>query len=325
EATHQYDRIIGESDAIRRVFHVMDRLLDNTIPVLIEGESGTGKELVARAIHFNGPRRNRPFVAVNCGAIPANLLESELFGHVRGAFTGATADKLGLFEAAHEGTLLLDELGELPLEMQVKLLRVLQSGEIQKVGATEQRHVDVRIIAATNRQLDDEVAAGRFREDLFYRLAVIPVRLPSLRERRDDIPLLIQHFLDANIQSGVGAVERVSARALALLCRYAWPGNVRQLEMVLKNASLFADAAVLQPEDLASFPEIVGESPRRLTGESLSGHTLADIEREAVIQALQDTGGNKKRAAEQLGIDRRTLYNKLAAYKIVVEKKLKVR
>lgn len=325
EANHQYDRIIGTSDAIRRVFQIMDRLLDNTIPVLIEGESGTGKELVARAIHFNGPRRHKPFIAINCGAIPANLLESELFGHVKGAFTGATVDKIGLFEAAHGGTLLLDELGELPLEMQVKLLRVLQSGDIQKVGDTKERRVDVRIVAATNRQMTEEVAAGRFREDLFYRLAVIPVRLPPLRERRDDIPALVQHFLAANRDAGVGSVDAVSSRTLSLLCRYAWPGNVRQLEMVLKNASLFADHSVLQPDDFSSFPDITGVNTSRLTGASLSGRSLADIEREAIMQALQDTNGNKKRAAEQLGIDRRTLYNKLAAYKIIVEKKLKVR
>jgi serine/threonine-protein kinase PknK len=325
EANHQYDKIIGSSDAIGRVFQIMDRLLDNTIPVLIEGESGTGKELVARAIHFNGPRRDKPFIALNCGAIPANLLESELFGHVRGAFTGATADKPGLFEAAHGGTLLLDELGELPLEMQVKLLRVLQSGEIQKVGDTKERHVDVRIVAATNRRMNEEVAAGRFREDLFYRLAVIPVRLPPLRERRDDIPALIQHFLTANREAGVGSVDAVSSRTLSLLTRYAWPGNVRQLEMVLKNASLFADHTTLEPDDLSSFPDITGVNTARLTGAGLSGRSLAEIEREAIMQTLQDTNGNKKRAAEQLGIDRRTLYNKLAAYKIIVEKKLKVR
>ena len=265
KANHQYDKIIGASDPIRRVFQIMDRLLDNTIPVLIEGESGTGKELVARAIHFNGARRDKPFVAVNCGAIPANLLESELFGHVRGAFTGATNDKLGLFEAAQGGTLLLDELGELPLEMQVKLLRVLQSGEIQKVGDTKERHVDVRIVAATNRQITEEVAAGRFREDLYYRLAVIPVRLPPLRERRDDIPALIQHFLQANREAGVGGVEAVSPKTLSLLCRYDWPGNVRQLEMVLKNASLFADNSTLQPEDLSSFPDITGVNTGRMT------------------------------------------------------------
>ena len=325
EAKHRYDRIIGESDAIRAVFRIMDRLLDNDIPVLIEGESGTGKELVARAIHFNGPRRDKAFVAVNCGAIPANLLESELFGHVRGAFTGATSDKQGLFQAAHRGTLLLDELGELPLEMQVKLLRVLQSGDIKKVGATREVNVDVRIVAATNRNLEQEVKGGRFREDLYYRLAVIPIRLPPLRERKTDIPLLAQHFIEENRESGIGDITGISREAMQVLSRYHWPGNVRQLEMVLKNATLFADGSLLEPQDFQSFPDLAGTSSSATAGGHLSGRRLSDIEREAIIQALHDTRGNKKRAAEQLGIDRRTLYNKLSAYHIVVEKELKVR
>ncbi|MGM0574966.1 MAG: sigma 54-interacting transcriptional regulator [Myxococcota bacterium] len=322
---HSYRHIIGESEPIRAVFAVMDRLLDNTIPVLIEGESGTGKELVARAIHYNGPQRDEEFVAVNCGAIPANLLESELFGHVRGAFTGASSDKKGLFEAAHGGTLLLDELGELPLEMQVKLLRVLQSGEVKKVGSTRHQQVDVRIIAATNRRLDEEVAAGRFREDLYYRLAVIPIRLPPLRERRDDIPVLVQHFLEQNQEAGLGQVTGISSKAMSLLTRYHWPGNVRQLEMVLKNASLFAEGEILQPGDFQSFPEVMGAERPSSRDVHLSGRTLKDLERQAIIQALHDNKGNKKRTAERLGIDRRTLYNKLDAYDIVVENELHVR
>jgi serine/threonine-protein kinase PknK len=324
KARHQYDRLIGESDAIRSVFAIMDRLLDTTIPVLIEGESGTGKELVARAIHYSGTRAKRAFVAINCAAIPANLLESELFGHVRGAFTGATADKKGLFEAADGGTLLLDELGELPLEMQVKLLRVLQSGEIQKVGSTRESRVDVRIVAATNRQLDAEVAAGRFREDLYYRLAVIPIRLPPLRERREDIPLLVQHFIAENQREGLGRITGITRPAMDLLTRYAWPGNIRQLQMVLKNVSLFADGEVLDVADFQSFPDIIGSSSAAAPLE-LSGRSMADIERDAILAALRDHRGNKKRAAEQLGIDRRTLYNKLATYGIVVEKELSVR
>lgn len=321
---HQYDRIIGESAAIQKVFRVMDRLLDNTIPVLISGESGTGKELVARAIHFSGKRSERPFVAINCGAIPANLLESELFGHVRGAFTGATADKKGLFEAAHNGTLFLDELGELALDMQVKLLRVLQDGQIKKVGSTKDVQVDVRIIAATNRKLEEEVAAGRFREDLFYRLSVVPITIPPLRQRHEDVPLLVQHFIGENAKAGLGCVTGISSRALSLLQKYEWPGNVRQLEMVLKNVSLFAEDAVLDTHDFNSFPEITGSSSGAMSGASLSGRTLADIEREAIIQALTDNRGNKKKSAEQLGIDRRTLYNKLKAYNIVIEKEFHV-
>lgn len=324
-ARNQYSTIIGEAPSIRRVFAMMDRLLDNDVPVLIEGESGTGKELVARAIHFNGARQSRPFVAINCGAIPATLLESELFGHVRGAFTNATSDKKGLFEAAHMGTLLLDEIGELPLEMQVKLLRVLQSGEVKKVGSTRELHVDVRILAATNRRLEEEVRAGRFREDLYYRLSVVPITLPPLRQRREDIPLLVQHFIEKNRDAGLGQVTGIAKSALALLERYPWPGNIRQLEMVLKNASVFAEGTILEPVDFESFPDIVGNAPT-MSGKSasLEGRSLADIEREAIIVALRENRGNKKRSAEQLGIDRRTLYNKLAAYQIVVEKELRV-
>ncbi|MEC9071581.1 MAG: sigma-54 dependent transcriptional regulator, partial [Myxococcota bacterium] len=321
---HRYDQIIGQSDAIHDVFRIMDRLLTNEIPVLIEGESGTGKELVARAIHFNGSRKDGPFVALNCGAIPANLLESELFGHVRGSFTGASTDKEGMFQAADGGTLLLDELGELPLEMQVGLLRVLQSGEIRPVGSSRSSVVSVRVVAATNRKLEEEVAAGRFREDLYYRLAVIPIQMPPLRNRVDDIPLLVQHFIEQNAETGLGAVRGISRAALKLLNRYNWPGNVRQLEMVLKNASLFSDGEILNPEDFQAFPELKSTQGGQLDG-GLSGKTLAQIEREAIIQSLRDNEGNKKRTAERLGIDRRTLYNKLAAYDIVVKKELRVR
>ena len=322
---HQYSNIIGSSDAMRAVFRIIDRLLDNAVPVLIEGESGTGKELVARAIHFNGSRRDEPFVAVNCAAIPTNLIESELFGHVRGAFTGATADRQGLFETADKGTLLLDELGELPLEMQVKLLRVLQSGEVQKVGSSHSRSVDVRIIAATNRRLKDEIEQGRFREDLYYRLAVIPITLPALRDRRDDIPLLAAHFMTQHTAQGIGEAKEIEAKAFKRLMRYDWPGNIRQLEMVLKNAALFCDGHELSIGDFSAFPEIMNAGVATSKEHSLSGLSLAEIEKAAIRQALKDTKGNKKRAAEQLGIDRRTLYNKLAAYEIVIERQLKVR
>ena len=320
---HRYDSLIGNSKPLRHVFGIMDRLLENTIPVLITGESGTGKELVARAIHFNGSRAKRSFVALNCGAIPANLLESELFGHVKGAFTGANQDKKGLFEAADCGTLFLDELGELPLEMQVKLLRVLQDGRFKKVGSTSEIQVDVRIIAATNRQLEAEIAQGRFREDLYYRLSVVPIQLPPLRERPGDIPVLVEHFLKKTREGGIGSVQGITPAALTVLKRYDWPGNVRQLEMVLKNVTLFCDNDELDVRDFQSFPDIVqggGSGPAA----NLSGRSLADIERAAIIQALQDNSGNKKKSAEMLGIDRRTLYNKLKAYQIVIEKELHV-
>ena len=323
-ARHQYEHIIGQAPSVRRLFAMMDRLLDNDVPVLIEGESGTGKELVARAIHFNGSRQSRPFVAINCGAIPPMLLESELFGHVRGAFTNATSDKKGLFEAAHNGTLLLDEIGELPLEMQVKLLRVLQSGEVKKVGANREIKVDVRILAATNRKLDEEVKAGRFREDLYYRLSVVPIMIPPLRARKEDIPLLVAHFLEQNRAGGLGQVTGISKAGLALLERYAWPGNIRQLEMVLKNASVFAESPILEPRDFEAFPDIIGHESHPSATAGYAGMTLAELEREAIIAALREHHGNKKRSAEQLGIDRRTLYNKLAAYNIVVERELHV-
>ncbi len=325
---HRFDNIIGNSPAMRRTFQMIERLRNADIAVMIEGESGTGKELVARAIHFSGHRRERPFVAVNCGAIPATLLESELFGHVRGAFTNATSDKKGLFEVAHTGTLFLDEIGEMPLEMQVKLLRVLQSGELQKVGATRQVTVDVRIVAATNRKLDEEVQAGRFREDLFYRLSVVPLVVPPLRERREDIPSLVQHFIETNRKSGLGQVQSISKEALALLGRYSWPGNVRQLETVLKNVSVFADNTMLSPRDFESFTDIVGTGGGSGANDKgllqLGGRTLAELERIAIVQALKDNKGNKKKTAELLGIDRRTLYNKLAAYGIAIESDLKV-
>lgn len=323
-----FENIIGAATNMRRIFQVIERLKNTDIAVLIEGESGTGKELVARAIHFAGVRKDRPFVAVNCGAIPATLLESELFGHVRGAFTNATSDKKGLFEVAHTGTLFLDEIGEMPLEMQVKLLRVLQSGEIQKVGATKQVTVDVRIVAATNRRLEEEVKEGRFREDLFYRLSVVPIVVPPLRERRDDIPMLVQHFLAINRKNKLGNVGGISKEALGMLQRYAWPGNVRQLETVLKNASVFAEGEVLTATDLSSFPDIVGGASVDVDtrgGFSMSGKTLADLERMAIVSTLKELKGNKKKTAEVLGIDRRTLYNKLAAYGIAIDSDLKVR
>jgi len=321
---HRYDSLVGQADSLKRIFHAMDRVLDNAIPVLVEGESGTGKELVARAIHFNGARASGPFVALNCGAIPHSLLESELFGHARGSFTGATRDKVGVFEAAHGGTLLLDELGELPLDMQAALLRVLQSGEFKRVGEVRERTCDVRVIAATNKKLLEEVAEKRFREDLYYRLAAVPLTLPPLRERAGDVRLLVDHFLEAHREMGFSGVRGIERPALTLLEKFAWPGNVRQLEMVLKNACLFANGELLCVDDFDSFPEIVGKGGVALTGASLSGRSLADIERDAIIQALQDHRGNKKRSAEQLGIDRRTLYNKLKAYKITVERELLV-
>jgi len=307
--------IVGSSAPLRRCLFMVERVKDADVPVLVQGESGTGKELIARAIHFQGTRKAGPFVAVNCGAIPQNLFESELFGHKKGSFTGATADKPGLFEAAHGGTLFLDEIADLPPDMQVKLLRVLQSGEVRRIGDPTTRIVNVRVVAALNRDLKELVASGRFREDLYYRLNVVAIVLPPLRERRDDIPLLVHHFLKRQHDEGFSAVTGISREALRLLVEHAWPGNVRQLETALKNAALFAADAVLRPEDfseLASFQEPAPDLARLARTGLDRGMSLKDFEDLLIRHTLELTGGNKKRTAEILGIDRRTLYNRLA-------------
>ena len=245
-----YSQIRGESPALLRLFGLMDRVRDHDFPVLVCGESGTGKELVARAIHFTGRRQRGPFLAINCAALPSTLLESELFGHVRGAFTGAVQDRKGLFESADGGTLFLDEIGEMPLEMQPKLLRVLQSGELQRVGDTRTRTVNVRLVAATHRNLPEMAEHGQFRQDLLFRLRVVELLIPPLRQRLDDIPLLVEHFLSENRKLGIGRVERLTPAALRRLREFAWPGNIRQLETVLKSAGLFAAGAVIDVADL---------------------------------------------------------------------------
>ncbi|HIN86291.1 MAG TPA: tetratricopeptide repeat protein [Myxococcales bacterium] len=323
---HSYDSIVGNSAKLKAVFHVMDRVSQSDIPVLIEGESGTGKELVARAIHYNNSRKSRNLVTINCSSIPENLIESELFGHVRGAFTGASADKKGMFEMADGGTLFLDEIGEMPLEMQAKLLRALQNGEIQKVGSTRLVKVDVRIIAATNRNIREMVAEKSFREDLYYRLAVVSLVLPPLRERSDDIPLLLQHFIEKNRSNRLSPVTDITPETMRMLMRYQWPGNVRELEMAMKNASIFCETNVLTPKDFSNFPNIMGtEKGRAITPNAQTVRPLSDLEREAIVHALEINCGNKKKTAEQLGIDRRTLYNKLSAYGISVERRTHVR
>jgi len=316
ERRGDFAQIKGESPLLHRLFALMERVRDHDFPVVIHGESGTGKELVARAIHFTGRRKAGPFVAINCGALPSNLLESELFGHVRGAFTGALAERRGLFETAHGGTLLLDEVGEMPPEMQVRLLRVLQLGEIQRVGDSVVRKVDVRVVAATHRDLQGMVTQGLFREDLLYRLRVVDLEVPPLRQRPEDLPPLIEHFLTENRKIGLGRVERVSPAALRKLRQFGWPGNVRQLETVLKSACLFAEGAVLEPSD---FEQIL----RGRDGDSVQPNasagpqswwdtaTFAEIEQRLLQARVANFGGNKRKAAESLGIDRSTIYNRL--------------
>jgi serine/threonine-protein kinase PknK len=295
-----YDAIVGESEPLRTMLKIVDRVTLAEVPVLVVGESGSGKELVARAIHANGPRGRGPFVSENCGAVPETLLESTLFGHVRGAFTGAIRPRAGLFEVAHNGTLLLDEIAEMSLGMQAKLLRALQNGEIRPVGAESSRRVDVRVIGATHRDLEKLVKEGRFREDLFYRLNVISVRVPSLRERAGDVPILIQHFMRAH--SGERRV-RMSRAAADALSAFSWPGNVRQLENEVRRALVLADDTV-QLEHLSSeVRNPTGAEAARADGLNLR-RRLDTLEAELVRSALRRTEGNQTRAAELLGVSR---------------------
>ncbi|MEO0081518.1 MAG: sigma-54-dependent Fis family transcriptional regulator [candidate division WOR-3 bacterium] len=308
----QFPEIIGRSPRMQEVFELMNRVVPTDSPVLIWGETGTGKELVARAIHYSGPRRSGPFVPVNCSAIPENLLESELFGHRKGAFTGAVADRKGVFEAASGGTIFLDEVGDLPKSLQPKLLRVLQDGEIRRVGETQPLHVDVRVISATNRDLSRLVAEGNFREDLYYRLNVIPIHLPPLRERPEDVPLLANHFLATGASRLGKQVKGIAPEALEKLVAYSWPGNIRQLENVLERALVLCGERV-EPGDLM-LPE---PSP---TGPPTASSSMAEIEKQVVLERLKRFGGNRTKTAASLGISRRTLLNKLAEWKQEQEK-----
>ena len=307
--------MIGKCDGILKVFRLVERVSASDATILIHGESGTGKELIARAIHDQSHRADGPFVSINCGALPESLLESELFGHVKGSFTGAIRDKDGLFKVANGGTFLLDEIGETSPAIQVKLLRVLQEREIIPVGGTKPLKVDVRIVAATNRELEHEVNMNNFRADLYYRLNVIPVTLPPLRERREDIPLLIDHFFkryragyDGDLDAALGDEAR------KVLCDYAWPGNVRELENIVERAVILQHGT--GPLGLDDLPEkLVG---RARSGEDdairASGITLEELERKYMIQVLNETGWHKKKAADILGINPSTLYRKIKSY-----------
>jgi transcriptional regulator with PAS, ATPase and Fis domain len=297
---------------MQEVFELIRRVADSPSNLLITGESGTGKELVAKAIHYNSDRRDRPFVAVNSAAIPEQLLESELFGHMRGAFTDAKADRPGLFEEAQKGTLFLDEISELPLMLQAKLLRAIQEREIRRVGSTKSIPVDVRIIAATNLSLADEVKAKHFREDLYYRLNVIEIRLPPLRDRRDDIPLLVENFLHKCAKANRKPLQGVSESSLALLIDYSWPGNVRELENIIERAVTLARGEKIMPEDLPATVQGSRGDRRVLDDAAERTLPLQEVEWEYIKKILEKTGGNKYQAAQALGIDRKTLYRKLA-------------
>jgi len=302
--------VVAESPAMRAALDVVARVAAHRTTVLVTGESGTGKEVIARAIHRASPRAGAAFVGVNCAAIPENLLESELFGHVRGAFTGASADRPGLFEQADGGTLLLDEIGELPLPLQAKLLRALQEGEIRRVGAERTRKVDARVVAATARDLRAEVAAGRFREDLFYRLNVVTVHLPPLRERPEDIPALIRHFV-AGASRRLGRRLAVSGAAIGWLAAQPWPGNARELEHTIERAAVLSDHDALEPDDFRP-----RDGARASTAEPAG--TLRDAldaaERDAIAAALTAAGGNRRDAATRLGVSLRTLFYKIARH-----------
>jgi len=296
---------IGESEAITSVYETVAKAARTAATVLISGESGTGKELVARAIHYGGPRAAAQFVAVNCGGIPESLLESELFGYVKGAFTGATETRAGFFQTADGGTIFLDEVSEMSSAMQVKLLRVLQDKEVCMVGASRTRLVDVRILAATNTDLHSLVARGTFREDLYYRLHVIAIHLPPLRERGDDILLLIRHFAEKYAAGADRTVPRFTTEALRLLRSYHWPGNVRELENVIQRLVLMTDSDVIDAPDLPALMRYTG------LGGSGFDRTLAEVEAQYIRDVLVSVGGNKSKAAAVLGIDRRTLREKL--------------
>ncbi len=306
--------LVGNSPRMQQVYEMVARIAPTKTNVLIAGESGTGKELVARAIHAESDRTAAPFVALNCAAIPENLLESELFGHVKGAFTGAVGNKAGLFEMADGGTLFLDEVGELTLPLQVKLLRVLQEKTIRRVGGTSDRRVDVRILAATNRRLEDEVAAGRFREDLYYRLNVIQLELPPLRERMEDLPLLVHHFVEKYGRELSKVVRGVSEEAMACLRAHAWPGNVRELENGIERAVALSRGEWIEAEAL---PPSVRQQAEERPGARLPqgnidlDNLVADYERGLLLGALKRSGGVKKRAAQSLGISFRSFRYRL--------------
>ncbi len=307
---YDFSSIIGGSPAMSRVFELMEKALDNDVTVLITGESGTGKELVARAIHYNGPRAGRPFVVVNCAAVPASLIESELFGHVKGAFTGAHRDRTGKFEAADGGTIFLDEIGDLETGLQAKLLRVLQEGELERVGEGTPRPVDVRVIAATNRDIEAMVREGTFREDLYYRISVFPIDVPPLRERTGDIPLLVGHFTD-RFGASAGRPVSVHPDALRSLSGYEWPGNVRELQNVIERAVLLAgDGEILPGHLLESIARSEPAAGSRFTLPE-DGVRLEELERDLIRQALERAGGNKSKAARLLGISRPTLLYRL--------------
>jgi len=317
QVDRRFGEIVAGSAAMRRALQIVDKVARHTSPVLITGASGTGKELIARLIHTESPRAEAPFVPVNCGGIPEQLLESEFFGYVRGAFTGADRDKAGLFEAAHGGSLFLDEVGDLPLSLQVKLLRALQEGEIRRIGSTETNSFDVRIISATNQDLEERVEQGDFRQDLYYRLAVVPIHLPQLRHRKEEIPELVTHLLALHSERLGIHMDGIAPDAMAVLLEYPWPGNIRELENVLERAMVLTERPEITLDDL---PESVRRPAPEGAGLAVDSDDLsvkrqgARLEKHLIELALDRTGGNKTQAAELLDLSPRALRYKIQEY-----------
>ena len=322
EDRHSFESLIGNSPVFRRVIGAIAEVCDSRTNVLVTGESGTGKEMVARAIHFNSSRKTRPFVALNCAAIPEGLLESELFGHVRGAFTGATANRVGRFQQADGGTLFLDEIGDMPLAVQAKMLRVLQDRTFEPVGSTTSRTVDVRIVSATNKDLQVAIRDGRFRDDLYYRLNVFPIALPPLRERLEDLPLLVDHFTRQIVTSMGKRLTGFSPAALRAMAGYRWPGNIRELQNCIERSIIVARGASVEVDDLPAylFDRRDGKPVTPETTQDLDAE-LARIERQIILDALGKTGGVQITAAELLGISERSLWHRIKKLGIHIVKR----
>jgi DNA-binding NtrC family response regulator len=313
---YRFENLIGRSDKMQKVFDIVARVSDLPANVLILGESGTGKEMIARAIHVHGPRAQGPFIPLNCAAIPETLLESELFGYVRGAFTDAKRDRQGLFQEASGGVLFLDEISEVPAALQAKLLRILEDKEVRPLGSNKTVKVDVQLLSASNCDLAQLVQDGAFRQDLYYRLNVIRIELPPLRDRPEDIPLLADHFLEKFAKTTKRAVSGIHKDALGALMRYHWPGNVRELEHVIERAVLLGNQSIIGLEDLPPCCVSVDSPSAPLNAAAAKAYTLRELEREYIRRVLEDAKGNKTEAAKILGVDRTTLYRKLEDYKI---------
>ncbi|MFP4349162.1 MAG: sigma-54-dependent transcriptional regulator [Thermodesulfobacteriota bacterium] len=319
QESYTFANMVGKSKPMQAVFKMSVKAAQYDTTVLILGESGTGKELIARGIHYEGSRAQKPFIPINCGGIPESLLESEFFGHKKGAFTGADRNKKGLFEEADGGTIFLDEIGELPLNLQVKFLRVLQESEIRPIGDSSTKTVDVRVIAATAKNLEEEAKDGAFRQDLFYRLNVFPITLPPLRERTEDIPLLSRHFLNRYNQTLSKEIEGISSEAMSIMLRHPWPGNVRELENVIERAVILSDEKIIPAENVPITPQTAAGCPT-LSNELMEGFSLKEaqkrLEKQLIIKALTATRGNRTKATQLLEISHPSLLSKIKAYNI---------